>query len=348
MQTGSAEAAARPLTEDGAVSPEVAHRIEPGTDARLEGSRSGELRPVVLPEVSQLDLAHQHHRLIYARSQRYRTASDAARAMGAPQPTYLAHENGSRGMKLAVAETYAQHLGVTTAWLLTGSGPMMREGGAAPNAALPSRVSMPESAVNPLVQLLEVAMTAQGKWIASQHGTPAEKPMDLPSCGTGRNHLPILTDTPNDDQRRRISLRHQTAEPLSVIGFTMSDDFAKLDPEMRLFCYRPPNSTLISNKVYAIVDLRDRKILNEGLYLFAEADGSVELGAIERLKGSPLAPPTYRIWFSREPLTWEPTKDDLEVIVVGRVVRIHAPVEDDVMSRVVRPDFRPMPTALKS
>jgi DNA-binding XRE family transcriptional regulator len=348
MQEDIAETVTRAPAQMGDDQPSTSAKPEPRAEAKPDTARLGELKGAALTEVSQLDLAQQHHRLIFARSQRYRTASDAARAMGAPQPTYLAHENGSRGMKLAVAETYAQHLGVTTAWLLTGAGPMMREGGAAPNAALPARVPMPESAVNPLVHLLEVAMTPQGKWIASQHGTPAETAMDLPSCAAGRNHLPILADVPNDELRRRVSLKHKIAQPLSIIGFTMSDDFAKLDPDMQLFCFRPPNSTIISNKVYAIVDLRDRKILNEGLYLFAEADGSVELGAIERLKGSPMALPSYRIWFSKEPLTWEPTKDDLESIVVGRVVRIHAPVDEDVMSRVIRPDFRPVADQTKS
>ena len=42
----------------------------------------------------------------------YRSASDAARAMGVPVPTYVGHENGSRKLTSAAAMRYADAFGV--------------------------------------------------------------------------------------------------------------------------------------------------------------------------------------------------------------------------------------------
>jgi transcriptional regulator with XRE-family HTH domain len=63
-----------------------------------------------------------HERLKRARELAgYETASEAANALGQPQPTYMAHENGSRGFK-AEAERYARFFKVNLEWLLTGRG----------------------------------------------------------------------------------------------------------------------------------------------------------------------------------------------------------------------------------
>jgi DNA-binding XRE family transcriptional regulator len=48
-------------------------------------------------------------------------ASTAARALGVREPTYFAHENGSRGFKSS-ADEYARKYGVSLEWLLTGRG----------------------------------------------------------------------------------------------------------------------------------------------------------------------------------------------------------------------------------
>jgi phage repressor protein C with HTH and peptisase S24 domain len=58
----------------------------------------------------------------------YDNPSDAARALGAELPTYLGHENGSRGLSRA-AFRYADFYNVRLDWLLTGRG-AMREGSA--------------------------------------------------------------------------------------------------------------------------------------------------------------------------------------------------------------------------
>lgn len=63
-------------------------------------------------------------RLVRARKHAgFASAADAARALSVPEPTYLGHENGSRGFK-AKAERYARRFGVSLEWLLTGRGEM--------------------------------------------------------------------------------------------------------------------------------------------------------------------------------------------------------------------------------
>jgi len=52
---------------------------------------------------------------------RFETAPAAADAMGIPQQTYMAHENGSRGFTKS-AERYAKMFKVTPQWLLFGAG----------------------------------------------------------------------------------------------------------------------------------------------------------------------------------------------------------------------------------
>jgi hypothetical protein len=58
-------------------------------------------------------------RLIQARELhgRYQSVSEAAEAMNLAVPTYLAHENGSRGFK-GSAHKYADFYGVDLRWLL--------------------------------------------------------------------------------------------------------------------------------------------------------------------------------------------------------------------------------------
>src|SRR5690349_20652560 len=70
-----------------------------------------------------------NQRLRRAREQAgFARASDAARAMGIEEPTYLGHENGSRGLSRA-APRYARFFGVSLDWLIDG------RGGAGPAAA---------------------------------------------------------------------------------------------------------------------------------------------------------------------------------------------------------------------
>ncbi len=64
-------------------------------------------------------------RLIQAREAqgRFDGPTEAARALHVSPPTYLGHENGSRGFRASAAR-YAAFYGVQLAWLLTGKGSM--------------------------------------------------------------------------------------------------------------------------------------------------------------------------------------------------------------------------------
>jgi phage repressor protein C with HTH and peptisase S24 domain len=63
-----------------------------------------------------------HERLAEARrAAGYDTATDAAAALGVHAPTYLHHENGTRGFS-RVADRYARFYRVNLEWLMTGRG----------------------------------------------------------------------------------------------------------------------------------------------------------------------------------------------------------------------------------
>lgn len=66
----------------------------------------------------------QHERLRKARREAgYKTAADAARALGIPYPTYANHENASKsGFKSAEGRQYARKFKVSFQWLMTGDG----------------------------------------------------------------------------------------------------------------------------------------------------------------------------------------------------------------------------------
>lgn len=64
----------------------------------------------------------------------YETASDAARAYGWTEPTYLSHENGARGIRPAVAKQYAKAFKVPAEWLLYGEHKTRQVAGDGPRA----------------------------------------------------------------------------------------------------------------------------------------------------------------------------------------------------------------------
>lgn len=61
-------------------------------------------------------------RLKLLRKERFRSAAEAARALGLPEPTYSAHENESRGIPREAAVRYARFFKASLDWLLTGKG----------------------------------------------------------------------------------------------------------------------------------------------------------------------------------------------------------------------------------
>lgn len=67
-----------------------------------------------------------HERLVAAREQAgFKTATDAAAALGVPYGTYSGHENGSSGFRADKGEVYAKKFKVRFEWLMRGTGPMV-------------------------------------------------------------------------------------------------------------------------------------------------------------------------------------------------------------------------------
>ncbi|MCS6624366.1 helix-turn-helix domain-containing protein [Roseibacterium beibuensis] len=58
----------------------------------------------------------------------FESAREAAGRFGWAEATYTQHENGSRGIRLPVAEKYAQAFGVPAPWLFYGQGAGIEEG----------------------------------------------------------------------------------------------------------------------------------------------------------------------------------------------------------------------------
>src|ERR1700721_2021547 len=83
---------------------------------------SGVWKVVVMSTPSHPRLDTPYQRLRFAREQAgFTHASDAARAIGVGEPTYLGHENGSRGLSRAAAR-HARFFRVSLALLVGGAG----------------------------------------------------------------------------------------------------------------------------------------------------------------------------------------------------------------------------------
>lgn len=68
-------------------------------------------------------MREMHERLAWAREKAgYETATDGAHAVGEKVPTYIGHENGTRGFGREKAAKYARRYGVSLEWLLTNRG----------------------------------------------------------------------------------------------------------------------------------------------------------------------------------------------------------------------------------
>lgn len=112
-------------------------------------------------------------RLIWLRKRRYTSATAAARAMGVPEPTYLAHENASRGLTRETAVRYAKFFRASVEWLLTGRGdPDDKQ---APDVQVVPKLSwvpagdwwLPEQVVEGTdLDVIEATGLANGDWIA--------------------------------------------------------------------------------------------------------------------------------------------------------------------------------------
>jgi phage repressor protein C with HTH and peptisase S24 domain len=82
-------------------------------------------------------------------------ASEAARWLGVKEPTYLAHENGSRGFTAKAGEKYATRFKVDYAWLMTGKGTKKPATVGAPKLESTSRIHTPTVRVVPNLRALD-------------------------------------------------------------------------------------------------------------------------------------------------------------------------------------------------
>lgn len=115
-------------------------------------------------------------RLIKARKHAgFDTGSAAADALGVKEPTYLGHENGSRGFK-AKAEQYARRFGVSLEWLLTGRGQMERRQTYSDMRSEDVAASMPPSRKSHAQQKIDLPLVA---WVNA--GKLSEVDTQLPS-----------------------------------------------------------------------------------------------------------------------------------------------------------------------
>lgn len=70
----------------------------------------------------RLCMSTPNERLRRARERFFKSAAEAARAMGVPVGTYSGHENGHRGFPAGRAPEYARRFKVSPEWLLYGKG----------------------------------------------------------------------------------------------------------------------------------------------------------------------------------------------------------------------------------
>ena len=101
-------------------------------------------------------MSNQHLRLRQARlAAGYRSAADAARALGVAYPTYASNENGHSGLSAAAAELYARKFKCSLEWLLTGRGDISGSG------AVPVQ--------NAVVGLPVLGVIQAGHWLETSH-----------------------------------------------------------------------------------------------------------------------------------------------------------------------------------
>lgn len=101
----------------------------------------------------------RHERLQEARKLGgYDSPTDAARAFGWTEPTYLGHENGSRGFSYDTAEKYAKAFKIRVEWLMTGKG---QPRGEEPKNSPLSDIETPSSE-NIKIRELDISASAGG------------------------------------------------------------------------------------------------------------------------------------------------------------------------------------------
>jgi len=114
----------------------------------------------------------------------YSSAADAARAIGVAVPTYVAHENGSRGFPAKRAEIYARRFKVNLEWLLTG-----RKG-----PAQSSRIEEVSSLL-PIIGLVQAGAWKEQAMLEPADAEQVPIPSDQRIPGARQYYLRIIGDS---------------------------------------------------------------------------------------------------------------------------------------------------------
>jgi len=262
-------------------------------------------------------------RLATARRRFYGTASEAARELGISGPTYLAHENGTRGMRADMAEFYGQKYGISTDWLLYGRGAMERTSG---GAASPAQFTAPPSrrdaaGPEPLLAQLDVARDNRRVYVAPN---PAAAPAKLPLVAESDGYVCELVAVREnvDTLSRRVELGAVgTSGASRWLAFR---DVYRLPPEMlttdRALIAKVPRNDLVDDMPggqRVVVDPDDTALDDRGGLFVINPNATLKLVL------------AYRSRISGEIYLWEGRRikhnidaKRFEEIVIGRVTTV--------------------------
>ena len=224
----------------------------------------------------------------------YEKATDAAKAFDWPSPTYLAHENGSRGVPLAKVEMYASVFRVDFKWLATGIG-VARPG--ANGKGKPS----PKAAADGAGQIIKVPAKVKGIVSVEGEDYAAIARYELQgSAGPGRS-LPGQPRVLHRALFRMAWLRRVSQSPI--------DKLAIIDVQ------GDSASPTLEDGDAVLIDLLQKDPRREGIYALNE-DGDLK---IKRLSQHPI---TKKITIISENKVYPsyPDIDPKDIDVVGRVI----------------------------
>lgn len=296
---------APPVSETGS----LVHKL------RREQSRSFEGK-----EISNIEVGK---RLARVRSRFYNTASEAARQLGIPGPTYLAHENGTRGMRRDMAEFYAQKYGISTDWLLYGRGPTERTtAGTVDSGPLHTAV---RDVVGPelLLSTMDVARDSKRVFVAlDPQSAPARLPLLAQSDGYVLELAAVRPDIDTLSRKVRLRGEDEAGEPelLAV------RDVFRLDPEFlrtnRAFLVKLQRNDLIDSMPrgqHVVVDPDDISfdLDDEGLFVF---NLNATLVPVLVSCSSNMGQPVYFLWRAKERPAQRISKEEFDRRVVGRMI----------------------------
>lgn len=282
-------------------------------------------------------------RLAQARRRFFATASEAARELGLSGPTYLAHENGTRGIRTDMAEFYAQKYGVSTDWLLYNRGPMERTSVASTSVERPS--ARMRDVVGPefLLDRLDVVRDQKRNFVAA---APDGETSRLPALIDTDGYMPELVGSRGAEAGlKRISLKRSDGSgPIPELAFR---DVYRLPVDMipceRAFLVRLPRNDLLEDmpggqRVMVDPDATQLRRGDRGLFIYDE-DGRLVpvLAAPVWASANPAKHEAHthvQVVASRYRGKMEMTAEEFDEGVVGRVVMVLREMTEPDLERI--------------